>query len=101
MFQSSDDTDFFGDDILVPNVETDLDNSKTMAYTGGITDGDTSENAQSRDQKCWIKFKEDILTITHTLRLKGWRKIPIDRGVEIDVARLSGTHILLRFRHTF
>ena len=85
----SSDTEFFGDEVLVPNVETDLDNSKTMAYTGGTTDGDV-DKVKKKDQKNWIKFKEDVLTITHTLRLKGWRRIPMENASELDIARLSG-----------
>ncbi|EXJ83469.1 hypothetical protein A1O1_07092 [Capronia coronata CBS 617.96] len=85
----SSDTEFFGDDILVPSVEAYLDNSKTMAFTGG-TDADTSDNAKSRDYEHWLKFKTDIVRLTHTLKLKGWRRVPIERAQDIDVARLSG-----------
>lgn len=86
----SSDTEFFGDEVLVPNVEATLDNTKTMAFTGGSADSDTSDLAKRRDYEHWVKFKEDIVRLTHTLRLKGWRRIPIDRAAEIDVARLSG-----------
>ncbi|RMZ86490.1 hypothetical protein DV736_g6285, partial [Chaetothyriales sp. CBS 134916] len=87
---ASSDTEYFGDDILVPNVEATLDNSKTMAYSGGAGDVETSDKQSKKDRKNWIKFKEDILTITHTLRLKGWRRIPIENAADLDVARLSG-----------
>lgn len=86
----SSDTDFFGDDILVPNVEAHLDNSKTLAYTGGSADADTSDMAKRRDLEHWIAFKREVVRLTHTLRLKGWRQIPIDNAADIDVARLSG-----------
>lgn len=86
----SSDTEFFGDDILVPSVEAYLDNSKTMAFTGGSADVDTSESAKRRDYEHWITFKKDIVRLTHTLKLKGWRRISMDRASEIDVARLSG-----------
>jgi choline kinase len=86
----SSDTEFFGDEVLVPNVEADLDNSKTMAYAGGGADTDCSEKSRKKDQKHWDTFKQDILRLTHTLRLKGWRRISIDHGGELDVARLSG-----------
>lgn len=86
----SSDTEFFGDDILVPNVEATLDNSKTMAYTGGSADPDTSDVAKRRDFEHWVTFKQEVVRLTHTLRLKGWRQIPIDRAADIDVARLSG-----------
>lgn len=86
----SSDTEFFGDDVMVPNVEAHLDNSKTMAFTGGAADDDTNEHAKKRDHEHWITFKEDIVRLTHTLKLKGWRRIPMDRAKEIDVVRLSG-----------
>ncbi|KEF56287.1 uncharacterized protein A1O9_07868 [Exophiala aquamarina CBS 119918] len=86
----SSDTEFFGDDILVPNVEATLDNSKTLSYTGGSADADTSDTAKQRDLKHWVTFKQDVIRLTHTLRLKGWRQIPIDRAADIDVGRLSG-----------
>ncbi|KIW89935.1 uncharacterized protein Z519_09365 [Cladophialophora bantiana CBS 173.52] len=87
---ASSDTEFFGDDILVPNVEAKLDNSKTMAFTGGSADVDTSDSARRQDYEHWVTFKKDIVRLTHTLKLKGWRRIPIDRAADIDVARLSG-----------
>lgn len=86
----SSDTEFFGDDILVPNVEATLDNSKTMSYTGGSADADASDPAKQRELKHWVTFKQDVVRLTHTLRLKGWRQIPIDRAADIDVERLSG-----------
>ncbi|KAK6387140.1 hypothetical protein LTS17_000406 [Exophiala oligosperma] len=86
----SSDTEFFGDDILVPNVEAYLDNSKTLAFTGGGADVDTSDAAKKRDYEHWVTFKEDILRLTHTLKIKGWRRIPMERAKDIDVVRLSG-----------
>jgi choline kinase len=88
----SSDTEFFGEDILVPNVEANLDNSKTLSYTGGAADDDTEagEKAKKKDQKCWDTFKTDILRLTHTLKLKGWRRIPMEQGGELEVSRLSG-----------
>ncbi|RMZ76252.1 hypothetical protein DV738_g5061, partial [Chaetothyriales sp. CBS 135597] len=86
----SSDTDYFGDEILVPNVEATLDNSKAMAYTGGAGELEASDKQARKDRRNWVKFKEDILTITHTLRLKGWRRIPIENASDLDVARLSG-----------
>ncbi|KIW19216.1 hypothetical protein PV08_03510 [Exophiala spinifera] len=86
----SSDTEFFGDDILVPNVEAHLDNSKTLAFTGGGVDVDTSDAAKKRDYEHWVTFKEDILRLTHTLKIKGWRRVPMERAKDIDVVRLSG-----------
>ena len=92
MVRMSSDTEYQDGDLLVPNVEAALDNSKTMAFTGGAADDDdvSSLKTSSKEQKNWIAFKEDILRLTHTLKLKGWRRIPIERGGDIDVERLSG-----------
>jgi choline kinase len=88
----SSDTEFQDGDLLVPNVEAALDNSKTMAFTGGAVDDDDASSGKisSKDQKNWIAFKEDILRLTHTLKLKGWRRIPIENGGDMEVERLSG-----------
>ena len=86
----SSDTEFFGDEVLVPNVETILDNTKALAYAGGTGEDEASGNTKKKDQKNWNQFKEDVLTITHTLGLKGWRRIPMNSAADIDVARLSG-----------
>jgi choline kinase len=92
MVRMSSDTEFQDGDLLVPNVEAALDNSKTMAFTGGAADDDDAVSVKSsnREQKNWIAFKEDILRLTHTLKLKGWRRIPIENGGDMDVERLSG-----------
>jgi choline kinase len=87
----SSDTEFFGEDILVPNVEADLDNTKTLAYSGGAAEGEGNEKLKKKDQKHWNTFKRDILRLTHTLKLKGWRRISMDISPEIEVSRLSGT----------
>ncbi len=91
----SSDTEFFGDEILVPNVEANLDNSKTLAYTGGSDDDSTGDKVKKKDVKHWTIFKKDILRLTHTLRLKGWRRVPMEQGGELEVSRLSGTDSIL------
>jgi choline kinase len=92
MVRMSSDTEFQDGDLLVPNVEAALDNSKTMAFTGGAADDDDAASVKSsnKEQKNWIAFKEDILRLTHTLKLKGWRRIPIENGGDMVVERLSG-----------
>ena len=88
-------TDWHGEEILVPSVEADLDNSKTLAYTGGAGDADPdmSSKAKKKDRKHWITFKQDVLRLTHTLRLKGWRRVTMDEAEGIEVARLSGKKV--------
>jgi choline kinase len=94
----SSDTDYFdGAEELVPSCEAVLDNSKTMAYSGGGAES-LDENANSakgsrsatKEKEAWSAFKYEIVRITHTLRLKGWRRVPLDQSNEIEVERLSG-----------
>lgn len=37
-----------------------------------------------------VSFKFKIVRLTHTLRLKGWRRVPLERSNGINVERLSG-----------
>jgi choline kinase len=75
-------------------VEAYLDNSKTLAYTGGAAvEEDTDANANvkaAKDREGWMIFKTEIMRIVHTLQLKGWRKVPADLAGDIEVVRLSG-----------
>lgn len=89
----SSDTDYQDGDVMVPSVDAVLDNSKTLAYTGGTAEAEiegVSPGKRSKDKEHWVTFKCEIVRLAHTLRLKGWRKVPIDLGGEIDVERLSG-----------
>ncbi|KAF3926818.1 hypothetical protein ABW20_dc0101333 [Dactylellina cionopaga] len=52
----------------VPSCEADLDNSKEYS----------------------IEFRAEILRLTHTLKIKNWRKVELDRGEEVVVSRISG-----------
>lgn len=90
---ASSDTDYHEGDVLVPSAEAWLDNTKTLAYTGGgaseSSDNLTlTETSKSRD--AWATFKYEIVRLTHTLRLKGWRRVPMEMSSEIEVERLSG-----------
>ncbi|KAK3624348.1 hypothetical protein LTR56_021066 [Elasticomyces elasticus] len=93
----SSDTDYFDGEVLVPSSDAVLDNSKTLAYTGGASDdsdvssGDElTRTASYRDHDAWGRFKLEIVRLTHTLHLKGWRKVPMDMCNSITVQRLSG-----------
>lgn len=89
------DSDYFESvDQLVPSCDVVLDNSKTMAYS---VDESTTEPATEdckrrarKEQEAWTKFRYEILRIVHTLKLKGWRKVPMEQSNEIHVQRLSG-----------
>ena len=91
---ASSDTEYQEPDIDVPSAEVVLDNSKTLGYSGGAA---TSEvdllNPNKRvlkENEAWLQFKMEIVRLSHTLHLRGWRRIPLDRGGDIAVERLSG-----------
>ncbi|KAL6866807.1 choline kinase [Trichoderma novae-zelandiae] len=91
---ASSDTDYVDGDAIVPSCDAWLDNSKTMSYTGGasISTEDVSTLAVKveKEREAWTIFKNEILRIAHTLRLKGWRRIPLGSGESLSVERLSG-----------
>ncbi|KAG5990553.1 hypothetical protein E4U43_004259 [Claviceps pusilla] len=89
---ASSDTDYVDGDAIVPSCDAWLDNSKTLSYTGGAasTDDLSSGTKLDKDSDAWLVFKNEIIRIAHTLRLKGWRRIPLGAGDLIDVERLSG-----------
>lgn len=87
---ASSDTEWIGEDVNVPHVEASLDNSRTLAFGGNAATADDIEPAQQKDQKHWDQFKQDIVRLTHTLKVRGWRRIPIEKGSIISVERLSG-----------
>ena len=86
---ASSDTEYHDGDLLVPNVEAVLDNSKIMNNPAAQTDNDIT-TVKSKDKDQWIAFKCEVVRLTHTLRLKGWRAVSMERGADIDVQRLSG-----------
>lgn len=90
---ASSDTDYIDGDVIVPSCDSWLDNSKTLSYTGGsVSTDDLAGNSmrQERDREAWLTFKNEIIRAAHTLKLKGWRKVPLDAGDSVDVERLSG-----------
>ncbi|TKA71553.1 hypothetical protein B0A49_05518 [Cryomyces minteri] len=90
----SSDTDYQDGDAVVPTTDAWLDNTRTLAYTGGATDSSedlpTSGRATPKAKEAWTTFKFEILRLAHTLRLKGWRRVPLEMSSEIEVERLSG-----------
>ncbi|EGS22941.1 choline kinase-like protein [Thermochaetoides thermophila DSM 1495] len=92
---ASSDTEWFDGDIVVPSCDAFLDNSKTLGYSGGKAAGDdtvsvASSRKEEKEKQAWITFKNEIIRIAHTLKLKGWRRVPLDGGETISVERLSG-----------
>jgi len=93
---ASSDTEYQDGDVIVPSCDVVLDNSKTMSHTRGASEssGDTvtlsTSKRAEKEQKAWLSFKSEIVRLAHTLRLKGWRRVSLERGGEIEVERLSG-----------
>ncbi|KAF2124719.1 kinase-like protein [Dothidotthia symphoricarpi CBS 119687] len=91
---STDSDHFDSVDQLVPGCDAVLDISKTMGYTmenseSGPDDEESKKRAQ-KEKEAWDTFKFEILRLTHTLKLKGWRKVPTEMSSQLDVQRLSG-----------
>ena len=94
---SSGEDHFDSIDQLVPGCEAILDNSKTMTYGAGGPESESTDDLtkdvsrrSKKEKEAWATFKYEILRITHTLKLKGWRRVPLDMSGEISVDRLSG-----------
>ncbi|KAF2430823.1 kinase-like protein [Tothia fuscella] len=98
---ASSDTEYIEGDALVPTCEAILDNSKTLAYSGGGAGTDKQDTGDGErpqfnrgisqiNQDAWKTFKYEIVRLAHTLRLKGWRKVSMEMSSQIEVERLSG-----------
>lgn len=94
---SSGEDHFDSIDQLVPGCEAILDNSKTMTYGAGGPDSESTDDLTrvvsrraKKEKEAWATFKYEIVRITHTLKLKGWRRVPLEMSGEISVDRLSG-----------
>lgn len=92
---SASDSDYTDADAPVPSVEAFLDNSKTLAYSSSVAaENDTTDSSSSskraKDREAWLIFKTEIARLAHTLQLRGWRKVPMEKAADIDVTRLSG-----------
>ncbi|KAL8984686.1 MAG: hypothetical protein Q9205_001411 [Flavoplaca limonia] len=88
----SSDTEYQDGDMLVPSADVTLDNSKTLSYTGGADSAQVDLVGSSKSKKerdAWVQFKNEIVRLTHTLKCKGWRRVPLE-GADIEVERLSG-----------
>ena len=90
----SSDTENRDDFELVPSADVILDNSKTLSYSGGAAASESNLHDLGRrarkEGEAWLQFKTEIIRLAHTLRLKGWRRVPLDHGGQIEVTRLSG-----------
>ena len=90
----SSDSEHPDNELLVPSAEVILDNSRTLNYSGGAASSELDLHNPSKrapkEKDAWKQFKSEIVTLTHTLRIQGWRKVPIESSGDIDVERLSG-----------
>ncbi|KFZ14165.1 hypothetical protein V502_06190 [Pseudogymnoascus sp. VKM F-4520 (FW-2644)] len=87
---ASSDTEYFDGDVIVPSCDVVLDNSKTLNYASGATTPTAAGRRADKEAQVWVTFKSEILRLAHTLRLKGWRRVPLDSGADLEVQRLSG-----------
>ena len=72
------DTDHHEDFPVIPSTNVVLDNTRAVG------------SAECHNQDGWLDFKNEIIRLTHTLRLKGWRRVALDQGADIEVQRISG-----------
>ncbi|KAF2396380.1 kinase-like protein [Trichodelitschia bisporula] len=94
---ASSDTEHHDVEFLVPSCHAILDNTKTLLYSAGGTASDVditrlsiSRPSSMAQNDAWGEFKFEIVRLAHTLRLKGWRKVPLESSDQITVQRLSG-----------
>jgi choline kinase len=92
---SASDSDYFDTEAGVPRVDAALDNSKTLGYSGGAAGDESAGDAElqirhAKDKENWLVFKTEILRLAHTLKLKRWRRVPMECSGDIEVTRLSG-----------
>lgn len=91
---SASESDYTDLEAPVPGVEYFLDNSKTLAYpSSSAADDDvaaTTNSKRAKDREAWLIFKTEIMRLTHTLQLRGWRKLPMEAAEDVEVIRLSG-----------
>jgi choline kinase len=95
---ASSDVDLPDLDPIAPSCDVILDNSQTLSYSGGeveMEDGFERRPSLIRvtstmQKDAWETFKYEIVRLAHTLRLKGWRRVPMGMSSQIGVERLSG-----------
>jgi len=93
---ASSDTDYL-EEPIVPSCDVVLDNTKTLTYTSktpllSAKDGALTMRrvSSAKVDDVWKSFKFEIVRLAHTLRIKGWRRVPMELSANIEVERLSG-----------
>ena len=92
--KSTSDTEYQDGDAVVPSADVVLDNSKTVGYSGGAKtstqDLSITNKRAAKEKEGWLMFKNEIVRLAHTLRLKGWIRVSMESCGDIEVERLSG-----------
>lgn len=82
------------DEEVVPSAEVTLENSRISRSFAGEDipqmDRISSQGRNADEDEAWADFKTDVVRLTHTLRIAGWRRVAIGQGPEIQVSRLCG-----------
>jgi len=75
--------------------------SRARSLMGNVSDTDYASDGELVVPACEVclktieevgvdEFKRQVLTLAHTLKCKGWRKVPLDRFEDISIERISG-----------
>lgn len=85
-------TDARDDEVCIPSCDVVLDNTRVAQADPDDTLSSTASRSRSHleDDEIWKDFKTEILKLTHTLKLRRWGKVDLDRAEELQVKRLSG-----------
>ena len=90
---ASSDTDFYDSDAFVPSCDATLDNSRTLPLGAVREPGErpsAARAASAAQREAWASFQFEVVRLAHTLRLRGWRRVPLDRSADVGIVRLSG-----------
>ncbi|RPB06201.1 kinase-like protein [Choiromyces venosus 120613-1] len=75
--------------------------SRARSLMGNASDTDYASDGEPVVPACEVhlktveevgsdEFKRQVLMLAHTLKCKGWRKVPLDRFKDISIERISG-----------
>jgi choline kinase len=93
---ASSETDFYDGEPSVPSCNVFLDNSRAVISANDVPASPTASrpnlrrSLSTKDKESWKEFKFEIVRLSHTLKVKGWRRVPMDRSDDVTVERLSG-----------
>src|SRR5690606_38444816 len=81
---SASDTDSPEVDVVVPTCEAVLDNTRTLRYPPDFANAEDPPispaslgKRDARARQAWVGFKNEVIRLAHTLRLRGWRSVPL------------------------